>query len=130
MKDYHAKLSDQLDRKIREERPFLAKKKNIFHPDNIPGYKNVSTMEKINELKYELLPHPLHSPDLAPSNFYLFPNLKKSLVSKRFSSNEELMAALNDYFAELPESHYRDGIKALERRWNECIAHDGNYFEK
>ncbi|GBP58921.1 hypothetical protein EVAR_46983_1 [Eumeta japonica] len=36
-------------------------------------------MAKIHELRYELLPHPAYSPDLALCDYYLFPNLKKSL---------------------------------------------------
>ena len=28
---------------------------------------------------YELIPHPTYSPDLAPSDFFLFPNLKKNI---------------------------------------------------
>ncbi|GBP41489.1 Inter-alpha-trypsin inhibitor heavy chain H3 [Eumeta japonica] len=38
------------------------------------------TMAKIHELRYELLPHPAYSPDLAPCDYYLFPNLKNGWV--------------------------------------------------
>jgi len=55
---------------------------------------------------YELLEHPPYSPDLAPSDFHLFPNLKKFVVGKRFGSNEE--QRWNGYFADLPESHFRE----------------------
>ena len=37
---------------------------------------------------YEILPHPPYSPDLAPSDYFLFPNMKTWLGGKRFSSNE------------------------------------------
>jgi len=40
-----------------------------------------------------LLEHPPYSPDLAPSDFWLFPHLKKFLRGKRFS-NEEVIAAV------------------------------------
>ncbi|KFM78118.1 hypothetical protein X975_03587, partial [Stegodyphus mimosarum] len=41
---------------------------------------------------------------------------------KRYSSNEELIAAVEGYFAELPKNHYSQGIhKLLEDRWNKCI---------
>ena len=39
---------------------------------------------KINELRFELFPHLPYSPDLAPSDFYLFPNFKKWLRDKDF----------------------------------------------
>ena len=76
--EYYCNLLDQLNLKIREKRPGLQQKKNIFHQDNAPCHKSVLTMAKFNEFKYELLDHPPYYPDLAPSDFYLFPNPKKN----------------------------------------------------
>lgn len=67
---------------------------------------------------------------LAPSDFSLFPNLKKFLAGKRYRSDAEVIAATNAYFEELNESSYRDGIKALEHRWEKCIEFQGDYVEK
>jgi len=33
-------------------------------------------LAKLHELGFELILHPLYSPDLIPSDFFLFPNLK------------------------------------------------------
>ena len=87
-------------------------------------------MAKLHELRYELLPHPPYSPDLAPSDFHLFPKLKIFLGGRRFPTREELTAELERYFAGLEESHFRDGIKALEHRWTKCISLQGDYVEK
>jgi len=35
-------------------------------------------------MNYELIPHPPYSPDLAPSDFFLFPNLKKGYTWTSF----------------------------------------------
>ena len=43
---------------------------------------------------YELIPHPAYSPDLAPSDYFLFPNLKKDTRGRHFRSNEEVVAAV------------------------------------
>ena len=51
-------------------------------------------MGKLRDLHYELLEHPPYSPDLAPSDFYLFPKLKLFLAGQRFSSNQEPIAAV------------------------------------
>ena len=67
-------------------------------------------MAKINDLKFELMPHPPYSPDLAPSDYFLFPNLKKWLGGKRFADNEEVISAVNGYFEELDETVYKEGI--------------------
>jgi len=77
-----------------------------------------------------LLEHPPYSPGLAPSGFYLFPKLKLFLAAQHFSSNQLVTAAVEGYFVDLIKNHYRDGIIALEHRWNKCISLKGDYVEK
>jgi len=57
------------------------------------------------------------------------PNLKLFLVGQRFSLNQEAIAAVEGYFADLTDP-YRDGIKALEHRWNKCISLKRDYVAK
>ena len=128
--EYYSNLLTQLDKKIREKRPGLQKKKIIFHHDNAPAHKSVLTIGKLRDLHYELLEHQPYSSDLAPSDFHLFPKLKIFLAGQRFSSNQEAIAAVEGYFVDLKENHYRDGITALEHRWNKCICLKGDYVEK
>ena len=87
-------------------------------------------MGKLRDLHYALLKHPRYSPDVAPSDFCLFPKLNLFLAGQRFSSNQEAIAAVEGYFADLTKNHYKDGIMALEHRWNKCISLKGNYVEK
>jgi len=108
----------------------LQKKIIIFHQDNAPTHKSVSAMGKLRDLHYELLEHPPYSPDLTPSDFCIFPKLKLFLAGQRFSSNQEAIAAVERYFADLTKNHYRDGRMALEHRWNKCISLKGDYVEK
>lgn len=35
---------------------------------------------------------------------------------KHFSTNDEVVATADEYFADLSEKHYRDGIHILEER--------------
>jgi histone-lysine N-methyltransferase SETMAR len=67
---------------------------------------------------------------LAPSDFCLFPKLKLLLAGQRFSSNQEAITAAEGYLTDLTKNHYRDGIMALEHRWNKCISLKGDYVEK
>jgi hypothetical protein len=87
-------------------------------------------MGKLRDLYYELLEHPHCSPDLAPSDFYIFPKLKLFLTGHRFSLNQEMIAAVEGYFADLMKNHYRGGIMALEHRWNKCINLKKDYVKK
>ena len=54
--------------------------------------------EKLSELTSELLPHPPYSPDLVPSDYWLFSDLKKMPQGKRFGCNEEVIAETEAYF--------------------------------
>ena len=83
-------------------------------------------MAQIHGLRYELL---LNSPDLIPSDFYLFPRLKIFLGGTIFSTTEERTAEVEGYFAGLEESHFRDEIKTLEHRWTNCISLQRVYVE-
>jgi len=82
---------------------------------------------RLRDLKYELLEHP---PDLAPSDFHLFLKLKIFLAGKCFPSNEEAIAVVEEYFEELLESHFREGIRLLEKCWTKYIEVEGDYIEK
>lgn len=128
--DYYIALLERLKDEIAKKRPQLKKKKVLFHQDNAPCHTSKVTMAKLNELHFQLLPHPPYSPDLAPSDFYLFARLKQMLAGKRFRSNEEVTAETEAYFEELDKSFYKKGIEMLERRWTDCISLKGNYVDE
>ena len=127
---YYAELLQRLKDEVKNKRPHLAKKKIMFHHDNALANSSIVAMTKINELKFEFFPQPPYSPDLAPSDYHLFPNLQKCLGGKKFDSNEEVIDAVNEYFEGLDESDYKNGITALEHRYEKCISLDGDYVEK
>lgn len=127
--DYYIALLDRLKKEIVTKRPHLKKKKVLFHQDNAPCHKSMKTMIKLNELGYELLPHPPYSPDLAPSDFFLFADLKRMLAGKKFKTDDEVIAETEAYFEAKPKEYYKNGIEKLEDRYNRCIALEGNYVE-
>jgi histone-lysine N-methyltransferase SETMAR len=104
--------------------------KIIFNQDNAPAHKSVLAMGKLRVVHYELLEHLHCSPRLAPSDYFLFRKLKLFIAGQRFSSIQEAIATVEGYFADLTKNHYRDGIMALEHRWNKCISLKGDYVEK
>ncbi|UYV65186.1 hypothetical protein LAZ67_3003497 [Cordylochernes scorpioides] len=69
---------------------------------------------------FEVLEHPAYSPDLAPSDYFLF-GLLKELKGKRFDSDEDVQKVVQDFFHTLPKSAYKEGIYKLPERWRRCI---------
>lgn len=128
--DYYIGLLERLKAEVAVKRKHLARKKILFHQDNAPCHKSFKTMEKICELGFELLPHPPYSPDLAPSDYWLFSDLKKTLRGKRYGTDEEVIAETEAYFEGKDKSFYKSGIERLEKRWNDCIASKGDYFDE
>lgn len=126
---YYTALLDRLSSEIKKKRPHLAKKKVLFHHDNAPSHSSFIAQKKLQELRFEILPHPPYSPDLAPCDFFLFPNFKRWLTGKRFSSNIELECETKAYFEGFPESYFLNGLKKLENRYSKCIELQGNYVE-
>lgn len=128
-----ANYSDLLDRfnvAFTKKRPDLCNEKIIFHHDNTSAHASSIVAAKLHDLGYELLPHPPYSPDLAPCDFFLFPNMKKKLAGIKLKTNDEVIAETEAYFAELPKTYFLDGLKKMEYRWTKCIDLQGDYIEK
>jgi histone-lysine N-methyltransferase SETMAR len=50
----------------------------LFLHDNVPPHRALATQTKLAYLGFQCLDHPPYSPDLAPSDYHLFPGLKKN----------------------------------------------------
>ena len=87
-------------------------------------------MDAVERNGYELIPHPAYSPDLAPSDFFLFPNLKKGIRGFHFQSDEEVVMAVEEWVNGKDPDFFSSGLMALEHRWSKCITLEGNYIEK
>jgi hypothetical protein len=57
--------------------------------DNSPVHKAKASHAKLSQMPVHLAPHPPYSPDLAPSDFFLFGYLKTKLVGLEFDSADE-----------------------------------------
>ena len=73
---------------------------------------------------------PAYSPDLAPSDYFLYLQLKKHLKGNHYDSDEEVIAAVRQWCREQLPEFFADGIRQLVRRWQLCIDRDGDYVEK
>lgn len=123
----YAALLDRLNDEIKKKRK---KKTVLFHQNNPPIFSSTKSTEKLEKINFEVLPQPQYSPDLAPSDFYLFENLRKWLLGKRFQSNDDVQKQLDSYFNELSSEFYSKGVQMLEDRWSKCIAINGNFIEE
>jgi hypothetical protein len=67
------------------------------------------------------------SPDLAPSDYYLFFKLKKGLRGRKFDDGEEVKTAVMEHFADKEPEHFLKGISLLVHRCEKCVEIKGDY---
>ena len=66
------------------------RRKIWLHLDNCRIHNSKMTREKTEELGFKRAPHPPYSPDIAPSDFFLFGYVKEKLKGYKFKSRDDL----------------------------------------
>lgn len=128
--DYYANLLVKLREEIKKKRRGkISKRIRLLH-DNAAPHRSKVALTAIKDCGFELLSHPPYSPDLAPSDYFLFPDLKKHLRGQRFANDSDVMFAVNEYFASCSKSYFFNGLKCLKERVMKCVKLNGNYVEK
>ena len=126
---YYAEELEQLRDELKARRRGKLSKGILFLQDNASAHTSRVAVAAAGRCGFQLLPHPAYSPDLAPSDFFLFPAMKESLRGRHFGSNDEVIAAVDEFLEDKDEAFYRSGLLRLEHRWRKCIAAGGDYIE-
>ena len=93
----------------------------ILLHDNARSHIARLTLQKLTDLGYEILPQPLYSPDLSPTDCYFFKHLNILLNSKTFRFKEKTESTFKDFVASQLIAFYQRGINNLLDRWQRCI---------
>lgn len=126
--DVYCHQLDKLNDSLKQKRPELVNRRGVvFHQDNAKPHTSLKSRQKIQELGWDLLPHPPYSPDLAPSDYYLFRSLQNSLAGKNFTSDDGVKSYLESFFAKKDQKFYEKGIMILPERWQQVVDSNGQY---
>jgi histone-lysine N-methyltransferase SETMAR len=75
-------------------------------------------------------PHPAYSPDLAPSDFYLFGSIKQLLSGCKFTNQDSLLQAVSDILVGIEKVP----LESVFHNWMEtrcqCSKTGGEYVEQ
>ena len=92
-KEFYKTVLQHLRDAVRRHCPEKWRSSNwILHHDNTPAHRAVTTNEFLAKHKIPSLPQPPYSLDLAPCDFFLFPQLKKTMKGHRFNYIEDIQA--------------------------------------
>lgn len=128
--DVYAEQIRKLRAAIVEKRRGKISKGVLLLHDNAPVHTARKSKAAIRECGFEEIPHPPYSPDLAPSDYYLFRHLKKHLRGRRFSSDDEVKSCVQQWFEGQEPNFFSEGISSLKSKWEKCVDIRGDYIEK
>lgn len=103
-------------------------RKYLLH-DNCTPHTARATLAVCEELGFDVLPHPPYSPDIAPTDFYIFRGFKTWYKKTSYATKQDVHASLNGFLQskEPVVDFWRKGIDALPQRWRAVITANGDY---
>lgn len=93
-----------------------------LHQENVICHRSTIFRNTIQALKWDLLPLPPYSTDLATSNDHLFRSMPHWLAGQHMANIEVVQNLLNLWFRSKGTSFYRGGIRVLTERWQKCVT--------
>ena len=98
----------------------------VFPPDNAPVYNPIPVTDYLTKIGIKKGRHPPYSPDLAPSDFCLFPKLRGC----RYETIEMMKEAVTKVIDTPTQEDFHGAFQKLLERHNKCITAGEDYFER
>lgn len=127
---YYASLLRKLREAIKSKRRGMLTKGVRLLQDNAPVHNSHVAQMEARCCGFEILPHPPYSPNLAPSDFHLFPTMKSYLKGKHFPDDETLISEVTTWPLEQPVDFYKRCVYSCIKRWEKCVSLGSTYVEK
>ena len=77
---------------------------------------------------FKRTPHPPYSPDIAPSDFFLFGFVKDKLKGKAFKKKEDLFEEIFSIIERIPSEIKHKVFEEWAKRCKWAFSHEGLYF--
>ena len=116
--------------KLQGLQPALINRKGpVLLYDNARLHVTQPMLQKLKELGCDVLPHPLYSPDLLPTDYHFFKHLNNFLQGKHFHKEQEAENAFQQFIESWSTDFYTTGINKLISWWHRCVNYNGSYFD-
>jgi len=121
----------QLKDILKEKRRGEVSKWGFFLHDNAPAHRALATQKKLAYLDFSCLDHTPYSPNLAPSDYHMFPGLKKKTIERSpFFVRRGGHCCRGDLVGRTTFGFFfLSGLQKLEQRAKKCIELRGEYVE-
>jgi histone-lysine N-methyltransferase SETMAR len=99
----------------------------VVHADNARPQTAGGTLRYLEASGMVRVPHPPYSPDLAPSDFFLFGYLKSMLQGRHFERSEGLLAAILALLDTIENVTLQRAFLEWMKRLTKCLSTNGEY---
>ncbi|GBP85635.1 Mariner Mos1 transposase [Eumeta japonica] len=127
---YYANLLAQAREVVIQKRRGKLLRGVLFLQDNASVHTARVSRQALKDTGFSEIDHPPYSPDLAPSDYFLFSNLKKELRGRRFVDDNQMKMTVESHFDCKEKEYFLGGLKALYTTCEKCISLEGDYIEK
>ena len=125
---YYLEVLKRLKRKVASKRSAIKDDRKLHH-DNASSHTANLVTDYLARVRLSVVPQPPYSPDLSPSDFFLFPRLKRALKGKHWDSIQDIQQNVGAALKDIPKEVYEDAFRAWKTRLQKCIDAGGAYFE-
>jgi hypothetical protein len=101
-----------------------------FHCDNCAVHRAKTSHKLLSDYEFVEMPHPPYSPDLAPSDFFLFGTVKERLKGLAAHDAEKTQSSFVDELKVFTQEDLISVMLDWMDRLEECIATEGDLVEK
>ena len=114
---------------LRRKHPHFLQNPPIILQDNARSHTGHSVADLYRRWGWEVLFHPLHSPDLSPCDYDLISKLKEPLRDIRFQTVPDILRAVGRSARNIDRTGTATGIRCLPHRWQQVVDNAGDYIE-
>ena len=86
-------------------------------------------LQKLNELGYEILPHPPYSLDLLTTDYHFFMHFNNFSQGNCFHNQQEAENPFQEFIKSQSRYFCATAINKLISHWQNCIDCNGSYFD-
>jgi len=106
---YYLEVLGRLCEKVRRKQPELfADNSWILHHNNAPTHMALSVMEFLETKQITVPERPAYSPDLAPSDFFLFTKIKEILKGRHFDDIDDIRSSTTAALKAIPQNQFQN----------------------
>lgn len=128
---FYARFMRHLREAIRCKCPHLWRRNHFWlHHDNAPTHRSVLVQNLLTQTNTHMVEQAPYSPDLAPSDFFLFNWLKKHMRGERFPDVEALMERIDEEIGMVAQWEFEHAMtQSWPKRLRACLRQRGDFFE-